>query len=121
MDTKGTIFSRHPVAHTCGDCRAICHGWLHCGADNEGHLPSLGVSRAGISILVALVLLATMLGVAHAATNIINTVAGPGLQGMIGDGGPATSASLNNPIGVALDSHGNFFIADGYNRIRRVD
>jgi sugar lactone lactonase YvrE len=39
-----------------------------------------------------------------------------------GDGGSATSASLNTPSGVAVDSSGNLFIADsGDNRIRKVD
>jgi len=38
-----------------------------------------------------------------------------------GDGGPATSARLNNPTNVALDSIGNLYIADKVNnRIRRV-
>src|SRR5207302_1836662 len=42
--------------------------------------------------------------------------------GFSGDGGPATSAELNEPTGVAVDSAGNLFIADyGNNRIRRVD
>jgi sugar lactone lactonase YvrE len=57
-----------------------------------------------------------------AATGIITTVAGNGTQGFSGDGGPATSATLNHPWGVAVDASGNLFIADVYNqRIRRVD
>ena len=57
-----------------------------------------------------------------AATGIITTVAGNGVGGYSGDGGPATSASLNQPNGVAVDSSGNLFIADtGNHRIRRVD
>ena len=51
----------------------------------------------------------------------ISTVAGNGLQGDAGDGGPATSAELLYPLGVAVDSAGNLFIADmGNNRIRMV-
>jgi trimeric autotransporter adhesin len=51
----------------------------------------------------------------------ITTVAGNGQMGFSGDGGPATSAELNNPGGVAVDSQGNLFIADtGNNRIRMV-
>jgi sugar lactone lactonase YvrE len=57
-----------------------------------------------------------------AATRIITTVAGNGTQAFAGDGGPATEASLSNPVGVAVDAQGNLFIADaGNNRIRRVD
>ncbi|MGO8792743.1 MAG: hypothetical protein ACLQVL_35880 [Terriglobia bacterium] len=56
-------------------------------------------------------------------TGIITTVAGNGKSGLIsGDGGPATEASLGYASGLALDAHGNLFIADnGGERIRRVD
>jgi sugar lactone lactonase YvrE len=53
---------------------------------------------------------------------IINTVAGNGTPGFCGDGGPATSACLQNPTGVAVDAAGNLLIADYWNhRIRKVD
>jgi uncharacterized protein (TIGR03437 family) len=56
-----------------------------------------------------------------AASGVITTVAGNGSFGFSGDGGPATSASLNEPFGLALDASGNLFIADsGNNRIRKV-
>jgi sugar lactone lactonase YvrE len=52
----------------------------------------------------------------------ITTVAGNGSAAFSGDGGPATSASLNSPYGVAVDANGNLYIADlQNNRIRRVD
>ena len=52
----------------------------------------------------------------------ISTVAGTGTQGFSGDGGPATSAELKLPEGVAVDSSGNLFIVDTLNnRIRKVD
>jgi sugar lactone lactonase YvrE len=54
--------------------------------------------------------------------NIVTTVAGSGVAGFSGDRGPAVLAQLNNPLGVAVDSTGNVYIADeGNNRIRRVD
>jgi uncharacterized protein (TIGR03437 family) len=57
-----------------------------------------------------------------ALTPTITTVAGNGSEGYAGDGGPAVSANLNQPIAVALDSTGNLFIADSRNyRVRRVD
>src|SRR5439155_23231690 len=56
-----------------------------------------------------------------AATGIITTVAGNGSPAFAGDGGAATSASLNNPDGVAVDASGNVYVADQSNhRIRRV-
>jgi sugar lactone lactonase YvrE len=52
---------------------------------------------------------------------MIYTLAGNGTQGYGGDGGPAASAKLNNPTGVAVDTSGNLYIADSYNaRIRKV-
>jgi cysteine-rich repeat protein len=49
-------------------------------------------------------------------------VAGTGVAGFAGDGGPATAALLNFPIGLAVDGLGNLFVADSLNhRIRRVD
>jgi DNA-binding beta-propeller fold protein YncE len=52
----------------------------------------------------------------------IRLVAGRGVAGYLGDGGPATAASLQHPTGVALDHDGNVFIADAANhRIRRID
>jgi uncharacterized protein (TIGR03437 family) len=52
----------------------------------------------------------------------INTVAGGATQGYSGDGGPATSAQLNNADNIAVDARGNLCIADtGNQRIRKVD
>ncbi len=55
------------------------------------------------------------------SNGVITTVAGNGVTGFSGDGGRATSASLNLPSGVAVDAAGNLYIADsGNNRIRKV-
>jgi streptogramin lyase len=52
----------------------------------------------------------------------ITTVAGNQVAGFRGDGELGTSASLNQPHGIAVDRNGNIFIADTFNhRIRRVD
>jgi uncharacterized protein (TIGR03437 family) len=51
----------------------------------------------------------------------ITTVAGNGLQGYSGDGGPATQASLNAPQTIGFDSDGNMYIADTNNSaVRKV-
>lgn len=51
----------------------------------------------------------------------IDTVAGSHRSGFGGDGGPATDARLEDPSAVAVDRHGNLYIADtGNNRIRKV-
>lgn len=52
---------------------------------------------------------------------IISTVAGNGIAGFSGDGGPATSASLSGPQSVAVAADGSLYIADDGNlRIRKV-
>jgi uncharacterized protein (TIGR03437 family) len=51
----------------------------------------------------------------------ITTVAGSGVAGFSGDGGPATLARLRAPSGLAVDSAGNLYVSDGGdNRIRKV-
>jgi hypothetical protein len=49
----------------------------------------------------------------------ITTVAGNGMAGYSGDGGPATNASLDHPFGLALDAAGNLYIADSFNNVIR--
>jgi sugar lactone lactonase YvrE len=54
------------------------------------------------------------------SNGVIATVAGNGAPLYGGDGGPATSAELDRPCCVAVDSVGNLYISDGNNRIRKV-
>jgi uncharacterized protein (TIGR03437 family) len=55
------------------------------------------------------------------ARGLINTVAGSGVEGFSGDGGPALQAALNTPRNLAFDAAGNLYIADyANNRVRRV-
>jgi sugar lactone lactonase YvrE len=51
----------------------------------------------------------------------ISSIAGTGVEGFSGDGGPAAEAQLNGPAGLAYDARGNLYIADqGNRRIRRI-
>ncbi len=59
-------------------------------------------------------------------TGIITTVVGNGTGGFVGtfsgDGGPATAAGVNRPLGVTVDRAGNIFFSDTQNqRVRMVD
>jgi sugar lactone lactonase YvrE len=57
-----------------------------------------------------------------AVTQTITTLGGNGTPGFSGDGGLASLALLNQPIGIAADPDGNLLIADTNNdRIRRID
>src|SRR6185436_5018110 len=60
-----------------------------------------------------------------AKTGLIHTVAGNGQAGdlaNVGDGGPATSATLNMPSDVAVAPNGDIYVADmHHNRVRKID
>jgi DNA-binding beta-propeller fold protein YncE len=56
-----------------------------------------------------------------APNGIITTLAGTGVPGFSGDNGPAASAQLKLPYGLAVDIAGNLYVADlGNNRVRRI-
>lgn len=56
------------------------------------------------------------------STGLIYTIAGTGISGFSGDGGPATFAQTNNPGNICADALGNIFFSDlGNNRIRKID
>lgn len=54
-------------------------------------------------------------------SGVISTIAGNGIGGFSGDGGPATTCQLNNPLGLVFDNGGNMYVADyNNNRIRKI-
>ncbi len=50
----------------------------------------------------------------------ITRIAGNSRVGYSGDGGPATAAQMTSPSGLAINAHGDIFVADGSNRVRRI-
>jgi len=57
-----------------------------------------------------------------AKTGIISTMAGDGVAGNRGDGGPARKARFRYPHSLAVDKHDNIYIADlGNHRVRRIN
>jgi uncharacterized protein YheU (UPF0270 family) len=86
--------------------------------DPDGNLVIADTS--GNSIRVVAVRNGTFYGQAMTAGNIY-TIAGSGKAGFTGDGGPATHAELNTPLGITQDSSQNLLIADTLNnRVRLV-
>lgn len=58
----------------------------------------------------------------NAATGIITTVGGTGVQGFFGDGGPATNAQLSSPFGITIDTADNIYVGDrGNSRVRKIN
>ncbi|HEX7878364.1 MAG TPA: serine/threonine protein kinase, partial [Candidatus Eisenbacteria bacterium] len=55
-----------------------------------------------------------------AADGTMTTIAGTGVRGYSGDGGPAAEAELDAPSAIAFDASGSLYIADTYNNRIRV-
>jgi uncharacterized protein (TIGR03437 family) len=73
----------------------------------------------GRSLVVCLGLVC--LSTAHGQQYTIQTLAGNGSSGFVGDGGDPAASQLNSPGAVALDSKGDIYIADtGNHRIRKI-
>jgi len=129
-ESTGTLYGQ-PM--TAGDIYTVA-GDGTCSFSGDGRpATSAGMSPSGVAVDSAgnLVIAdrfdnrirvvadrrGTFYGIKMTARDIY-TVAGTGIQGFSGDGGPATSAKLNNPAAVTVNN-GNLLIADG-NRVRMV-
>jgi sugar lactone lactonase YvrE len=96
------------------------------GGDNGPAVKAILSSPAGVAIDRAGDLLIVDTGNNRIrrinAAGIITTIAGNGIDGFSGDGGPAVGAGLDSPESVTIDGAGNILIADsGNNVVRRVD
>jgi hypothetical protein len=85
--------------------------------DGAGNLVIADTNNSRVRVVAAGT--GTFYGRAMTAGDIY-TVAGDGTGGFSGDGGPAASAELSGPSGVAVDAAGNVLIADNYNQRVRV-
>jgi hypothetical protein len=86
--------------------------------DTSGNLAIADTINNRVRVVAATT--GTFYGQAMTAGDIY-TVAGNGVAGFSGDGGPATKAAINGPDGVSVDTTGNLVITDsGSNRIRVV-
>jgi DNA-binding beta-propeller fold protein YncE len=89
--------------------RALLNGPFDVGFDKDGNLYFSDTFNHRIRRV-------------DARTGIITTCAGSGAAGYAGDGGPATSARLNEPYGIAVDQSANVYIADRHNHcVRKLD
>ncbi len=74
--------------------------------------------------LLGALLLTSLLIVISGSTpsiNVITTIAGTGSSSFSGDGGQASSANINQPHGIVLDSSGNVYFSEFYNyRVRKI-
>lgn len=127
VDQRKFIISPRPLSELAdGEITTIAGGITYLGDGGLALSSTTALSANDIKIDTAGNLFITdtihqRIRKVDASTGIITTVAGNGAQGFGGDGGPATSATLNFPRSIALDSEGNLFIADSLNnRIRKV-
>ncbi|MGA3324710.1 MAG: choice-of-anchor D domain-containing protein [Terriglobia bacterium] len=119
-----TVVAGSGYAGYSGDGGAATSATLDLSGAYIGTAPGIALDASGNLFIADTV--NSVIRRVDATTGIITTVAGngpgtTGLGGYSGDGGQATSASLSFPQGMALDSSGNLFIADGNGVIRRVD
>jgi sugar lactone lactonase YvrE len=114
-----TVVAGTGYAGYSGDGQPATSAAIDVSGGYVGGTPPIALDRSGNLFISDTV--NSVVRRVNLTTGIINTVTGNGSPGYSGDGGPATSASLTCPRGIALDASGNLYIADGDSVIRRVD
>jgi hypothetical protein len=110
--------SGHSYGATLRTGRAVTVAGGRCGgSDMFGHPTGLAIDTTG-DVYVAEANEQRVKVIE--SSGVVDDVAGTGKAGDAGDGGLATSAQLNEPMGVAVDRSGDLFIADTANCVVRV-
>ncbi len=120
-----TVAGNGTYLGSVGDGNAATSAELYLPAgvavDGAGNLYIADSAHNRIRMVCAGKATVTIKGTACSAGGVIATIAGNGAPQDSGDQGPASSATLNNPTGVAVDGAGNLYIADtGNNAIRMI-
>ncbi|MBX9602908.1 MAG: hypothetical protein K2X35_18030 [Bryobacteraceae bacterium] len=114
VDTSSQLY----IADQCGIRKLSPDGVVVSVApnDNENYnrSPALAVDTEGNIFILGV----QIRRVARDGT--ISTVGGNGTPGYSGDGGPASAASFNNPLGIAVNAAGEIYVADANNHVIRM-
>jgi sugar lactone lactonase YvrE len=117
-----TTIAGNGVAGYAGDggaaTNAELNGPLSVAVDPSGVIYIADVNNERIRAVNTTSNPITVMGVAIQPGQI-QTVVGNGQAGYFGDGGPATSAEVNAPTGLTIDSAGNLYFADSHNNVIR--
>ncbi len=128
VDHSGNIFiadwanGRIREVNTSGIIATIAGGGTQTGGTYTGPATSAQLAPRGVAVDSSgnvYIADGTNEIIRKVTSGTISTVAGNGTVGYSGDGGPATSASLNYPTAIAVDAGGNLYIADSDNNVIR--
>jgi hypothetical protein len=97
---------------------AELNGPISVTVDGAGNLYIGETNNQRVRVVNTSLSVITLLGVT-VQPGAIQTVAGDGLSGYFGDGGPAINAGVNFPTGLLIDAQGNLYFADANNNVAR--